>query len=203
MEIVLVPVCEHSKGSVSLYDGPHHADLLWPEELQRQSLTWHQHHGCVWQHRNGLTAVVIMDSPTVELLHVWTQILRYKWQCQHRTSMQKQWMAGCRYSLGIPYSMWRGQTGVKGDEIGLLCLFTVSVFSFHVVFLLLLLIVCHSTGNGYKEAKCQKSKEPDVEELSAETLDDAKGRKRKLKKWAGRDVSLVSLGRGEETWASC
>lgn len=65
-----VPVCEHSKGSVSLYDTPHHADLLWPEELQRQSLTWHQHHGRVWKHRNCLTAVVIMDCATVKLLHV-------------------------------------------------------------------------------------------------------------------------------------
>ena len=64
------PVCEHSKGAVSLDDAPHHADLLRPEELQRQRLAWHQHHSCVWQHRDGLAAVVIVDCTAVKLLHV-------------------------------------------------------------------------------------------------------------------------------------
>lgn len=66
----VVPVCEHSKGAVSLDDAPHHADLLRSEELQRQRLTGHQHHSRVWQHRDGLTAVVIVDCTAVELLHV-------------------------------------------------------------------------------------------------------------------------------------
>ncbi|TNN65649.1 hypothetical protein EYF80_024178 [Liparis tanakae] len=60
----------HSKGAVSLDDAPHHADLLRPEELQRQRLTRHQHHGCVWQHGDGLTAVLIVDRTAVKLLHV-------------------------------------------------------------------------------------------------------------------------------------
>lgn len=65
-----VPVCKHSKGTVSLDDAPHHADLLRSKELQRQRLTWHQHHSRVWKHRDGLTAVVIVDRTAVKLLHV-------------------------------------------------------------------------------------------------------------------------------------
>lgn len=65
-----VPVCEHSKGTVFLDDAPHHADLLRSKELQRQRLTWHQHHSRVWKHRDGLTAVVIVDRAAVKLLHV-------------------------------------------------------------------------------------------------------------------------------------
>lgn len=65
-----VPVCEHSKGAVSLDDAPHHADLLRPEELQRQRLTGDQHHGRVRQHGDGLTAVVVVDCAAVKLLHV-------------------------------------------------------------------------------------------------------------------------------------
>lgn len=63
------PVCQHSKCAVPLDNTPHHADLLWPEELQRKCLTRHQHHSRVRQHRNGLTAVIVMDCSTVELLH--------------------------------------------------------------------------------------------------------------------------------------
>lgn len=70
------PVCEHSKGAVSLDDAPHHADLLRSEQLQRQSLAGDQHHSRVWKHRDGLAAVVIMDCAPVKLLHVWAQVLR-------------------------------------------------------------------------------------------------------------------------------
>lgn len=70
MERFYTPIREHSKCAVPLNDAPHHADLLRPEELQRQRLTRHQHHSRVGQHRNGLTAVVIVDCAAVELLHV-------------------------------------------------------------------------------------------------------------------------------------
>lgn len=73
--VCVVPVCEHGEGSVFLDDAAHHADLLWPEELQGQRLTRYQHHGCVRQHRDGLAAVVIMHRAAVKLLHVWTQVL--------------------------------------------------------------------------------------------------------------------------------
>lgn len=64
------PVCQHSKGAVSLDDAAHHADLLRPEQLQRQRLAGHQHDSCVWKHRDGLAAVVIVDRPPMKLLHV-------------------------------------------------------------------------------------------------------------------------------------
>lgn len=66
---------QHSEGSVPLDDAAHHADLLRPEELQRQRLARDQHHSCVWQHRDGLAAVVIVHRATVELLHVRAQVL--------------------------------------------------------------------------------------------------------------------------------
>lgn len=79
-----VPVCKHSKGAVSLDDAPHHADLLWPEQLQRQCLAWHQHHSCVWQDRDGLTAIVIVDCSAMKFLHVRAQVL--KPQRSHRVN---------------------------------------------------------------------------------------------------------------------
>ena len=68
-------MCEDSEGAVSLDDAAHHADLLGPEELQRQRLAGQQHHGRVGQHRDGLAAVLVVDRPAVELLHVCTQVL--------------------------------------------------------------------------------------------------------------------------------
>lgn len=66
---------KHSEGSVSLDDAAHHADLLRPEQLQGQSLARDQHHSRVWQHGDGLAAVVVVDRATVKLLHVWAKIL--------------------------------------------------------------------------------------------------------------------------------
>lgn len=48
-------------------------------------------------------------------------------------------------NCGITHSMWCGKTWVKGDDVGLLCLLVISVFSLHVIFLLLFLIVCQGT----------------------------------------------------------
>ena len=90
MQDSFVPVCEHSKGAVSLDDAPHHADLLRPEQLQWQRLSGHQHHSRVWQHRDRLTAVVIVDRAAVKLLHVWTQVLQHRGQSQHSTTRQQQ-----------------------------------------------------------------------------------------------------------------
>lgn len=70
------PVCKYSEGAISLDDGTHHADLLWPEELQGQRLAGQQHDSGVRQHRDGLAAVVIVDGTAVELLHVCTQVLQ-------------------------------------------------------------------------------------------------------------------------------
>lgn len=75
----LQPVGQHSKGAISLDETPHHADLLWSEELQRECLTWHQHHSRMWQDRDGLTAVIIVNCTAMKLFHVWTQVLPSKW----------------------------------------------------------------------------------------------------------------------------
>ncbi len=51
-------------------------------------------------------------------------------------------------NCGITYSMRCGKTRVKGYDAGLLCLLAISIFSLHVIFLLLLLlIVCYCTAS--------------------------------------------------------
>lgn len=72
---ISVPVSEHGEGTVSLDYSAHHADFLWPEELQRQCLPRDQHDWCVRQHWDGLATIVIMHCTTVELLHVCAQVL--------------------------------------------------------------------------------------------------------------------------------
>lgn len=64
------PVSEHGEGSVFLDHTPHHADLLRSEELQRQRLARHQHHGWDWEHWDGLAAVIIVNGTAMKLLHV-------------------------------------------------------------------------------------------------------------------------------------
>lgn len=70
-----IPVCENSKGAVSLDNASHHADLLRSEELQRQGLSWDQHDSCERQHWDGLAAVVIVHRAPMKLLHVGAQVL--------------------------------------------------------------------------------------------------------------------------------
>lgn len=141
------PVCEHSKGAVSLDDAPHHADLLRSEQLQRQSLARDQHHSRVWKHRDGLAAVVIMDCAPVKLLHVWAQVLRDTARTAS-THAGSQWHDGAG---GVAsYSMGRGKAGVKGDGAGLVCLVTVSVLGLHIIFFLLAIVICRGTASSWR-----------------------------------------------------
>ena len=71
-----LPVGEHCEGPVLLNQVPHHADFLRAEELQGQGLPGDQHHDHLRQHRDDRAAVVIVQSPPVELLHVGAQVLR-------------------------------------------------------------------------------------------------------------------------------
>lgn len=71
-----LPVCEDGEGPVSLNQVPHHADLRRAKEPQRQRLPGDQDHHDLRQHRDHWAAVVIVQRPAVELLHVSAQVLR-------------------------------------------------------------------------------------------------------------------------------
>lgn len=65
-----LPVRQHGERAVMADQVAEHADLLRPEELQRQRLTRDQNEGGVREDRKILHAVVVVKRAPVELLHV-------------------------------------------------------------------------------------------------------------------------------------